>query len=392
MTGSSTRQLPVLSGAEPLPPLFQRWADECLPGLIPRETKATCHDCAMCVSGGATPRANTGFRPDTKCCTYLPELPNFLVGRVLNDDDPGGAVGRASVEARVRAQIAVTPLGLGMSPVYALLYQHGQNTSSQLFGRSRSMRCPHFVDENGGTCGIWKHRDAVCATYFCKHVRGAVGQQFWIDLREVLHVAEEELAIWSAMERGIDEATLRHLITMTVSRAGTPLSTELVDGRERAFAEQVWGRWLGQEEEFYRACATDVDALSWADVCRIGGSLLRARAAVLQDSYARLRSAELPARLSGRRLTQRRVDDDRALVETYSPYDPTTLSHRVVGLLRYFDGGPTADALDRIEKTENVRLTEDLVRMLADYGILREGVNSNGDGDAPRSAPALGAR
>jgi hypothetical protein len=391
-----TRQLPILGGTETLPTLFQRWVEGFLPGPIPRETKATCLDCAMCGSnGGATP-GYTPFRPDVKCCSYLPALPNFLIGRVLNDDDPAGAAGRASVEARVRSRIAVTPLGAGTAPVFALLYQQGDASSSKLFGRSRALICPHFVDENGGLCGIWKYRNAVCTTFFCKHERGAVGQQFWMDLREVLRAAEEELAIWSAMERGLDEATLRRLITMTVSRAATPLSTELIDGLEEVYAKQVWGQWLGREEEFYRACATDVEALTWDDVCRIGGSALRARLAVVQDSYRQLRSAEIPARLSGKRLSQRHIDDDRVQVETYSPYDPAILSNRVVGLLRYFDGGPTADALDRIEQVESVRLTEDLVRMLADHGILREVGNGNdvgaaGAGDATRTLPALGA-
>ena len=45
------------------------------------------------------------FHRDTKCCTYLPDLPNFLVGRILEDPDPALAPGRASVERRIDARV-----------------------------------------------------------------------------------------------------------------------------------------------------------------------------------------------------------------------------------------------------------------------------------------------
>lgn len=114
------------------------------------------------------------FDPQVKCCTYLPELPNFLVGRILADEDPALAVGRATVEKRLQAGVAVTPLGLDRTPFYDLLYQHADTA----FGRSHTLRCPHYIEE-GGLCGIWQHRNSVCATWFCKHVRGAMGFRFW---------------------------------------------------------------------------------------------------------------------------------------------------------------------------------------------------------------------
>src|SRR5262245_36081364 len=92
---------------EGLPPLYQRWVRELLDGPVPRETEATCDNCAMLVEGGVA----AGFNTDTKCCTFLPELHNFLVGAILADDDPAFATGRASVRARVARRVAVTPLG-----------------------------------------------------------------------------------------------------------------------------------------------------------------------------------------------------------------------------------------------------------------------------------------
>src|SRR5438034_10877336 len=84
-----------------LPPLYAAWMDQLLAGPIPPESEATCHDCAMCNQGTEASSPNGPgyyFSPQTKCCTYLPELHNFLVGRILSDDDPASATGRATVE------------------------------------------------------------------------------------------------------------------------------------------------------------------------------------------------------------------------------------------------------------------------------------------------------
>ena len=83
-----------------LPPLYARWTDELLGGPIPAETRATCLDCAMWVKEGRNPAAydpftgqEISFLPSTKCCTYVPSLPNFLAGGVLLDEDPAVAPG-----------------------------------------------------------------------------------------------------------------------------------------------------------------------------------------------------------------------------------------------------------------------------------------------------------
>ncbi|HEY6250973.1 MAG TPA: hypothetical protein VI685_13515, partial [Candidatus Angelobacter sp.] len=66
-----------------LPPLFSAWMSELLGGDIPSETSATCNHCAMLAQDGLASQEALVFRPDTKCCTYLPMLSNFLVGRIL---------------------------------------------------------------------------------------------------------------------------------------------------------------------------------------------------------------------------------------------------------------------------------------------------------------------
>ena len=157
-----------------LPPLYAGWIADLLDGPLPHEGEATCEDCAMWPSAGVPVSAGIAFNRETKCCTYIPALPNFLVGRIVEDNDPALAPGRASVEARIDARLGVTPLGIDRPPVHALLYQTGMSSA---FGRSRALRCPHYREEAGGACGIWRHRNGVCSTWFCKYSRGATGQR-----------------------------------------------------------------------------------------------------------------------------------------------------------------------------------------------------------------------
>src|SRR5579863_3280623 len=142
-----------------------------LPGPIPAETSATCDRCAMVrpVDPESAP-PESFFSPQTKCCTYLPEIANFLVGRILADASPDAAFGRATVEARIDAGVEVTPLGLQKTPLFSLVYR----ASPASFGHATSMRCPHYVVD-GGRCGVWRHRESTCATWFCKFARGANG-------------------------------------------------------------------------------------------------------------------------------------------------------------------------------------------------------------------------
>src|SRR5713101_6632134 len=169
--------------------------DALLGESVPPESRATCDDCAMCAPEGAAEPNTLYFSPRVKCCTYQPRLPNFLVGRALEDRDFAFSAGRATVERRIDGGVEVTPLGLEQSAAYGLLYQHG----SAGFGHAESMRCPHYIEE-GGRCGIWRHRNSICATWFCKYERGAVGLAFWERLRDLLMAVEKDLAVWCVLE------------------------------------------------------------------------------------------------------------------------------------------------------------------------------------------------
>jgi hypothetical protein len=319
-----------------------------------------------------TTNSNAGmfFSPATKCCTYLPELANFLVGRVLADKSPEAAFGHATVEARIDKGLGVTPLGLQKTPLYVLLYR----TSPDSFGHAASMRCPHFVVD-GGRCGVWRHRESTCATWFCKYSRGEVGRMFWQRLHDVLAAAEEAVRVHCLVESGIDLQILEALhptraVANALSRsqglAATDVEKELDSARYRA----VWGSWRGRERELYRRCAEIANALSWSEVLRLGGTRLDVLSRLLLDAYERLVSKEVPARARHRSLKILQSSPDTAEVVGYSTIDALRMPRRLVDVLHRFDGRPTQDALDAIAEEDGLRIAPGTVRKLVDFGVL----------------------
>lgn len=354
-----------------LPPLYGRWVVEMLGAGVPRETRATCHDCAMCVKGdGTLPTATYFFDAAVKCCVYLPELPNFLVGRILADPDadPRAAAGRASVRARVAAAGMATPIGLRRPPTYDLAYRN----SAETLGRSLTLRCPHYVEAGGGQCGIWKHRDAVCTTFFCRFERGQVGSAQWRAIQDLLEAVEGLLARHLALELGIDVEVVGHFTPREGKGATRPTPTgNDIDGRaDPQTTAWMWGPWLGREEAFYTACAEKVEGLSWADVRAIGGPDLAVLEGVARRAHGRATSVDLPGRLKlgTVQLAAARAGGVRAV--TYSVMDAIDLPTPLLPLLPLFDGRETQAILDDLSSNHGVGLEPDFLRQLVDWGVL----------------------
>lgn len=364
--------LPIVSSS-PLPPRYAAWMDEVLGGTVPDETNATCESCAMCAPGATQPsEAQAGaesrfFLPDVKCCSYHPILWNFLTGDLLADDSPEAAVGRATVERRLAAGVAVTPLGLDRDPVNDVLYNH----ILPAFGQTRSMLCPHFLSDSG-LCGVWRHRESTCLTFFCKHVRGAVGKTFWERLRQLLRTVEESLARWCVLELDLGSAALAALFPVARPDHDKPvLSARDFDQLPNSARHRLlWGSWAGRERELYLAAADLVRPLAWQQVAALGGAQLAVQARLLREAYEALVSPALPERLVARPVKLSPVGAASYQAVTYSPLDPIQLPVRLAQLLHYFDGRTTSEALEAIAEDHRLQLTPDLILRLVDYGVL----------------------
>ena len=352
-----------------LPPLYSPWIEEVLGGSVPEERHATCSSCAMCrpASAAAATGSLTEFDPAIKCCTYVPTLPNFLVGMVLKDGDPTAAAGRESVERRIAAGVGVTPLGLQSDPRDALIYKHA---GGPLFGRAAGLRCPHYRPEAGGLCGIWRHRNAVCATWFCKYERGMVGKRFWDALRQLLTIAERHLALWAAAKLGEPLSGL--------GPALLPYYATVLDSAGSTWSPQ----WADRSGEFYRASAKLVNSLAWTDLSDIGGPELALAAGQLRAAYAGFRSEGVPAYLRlGTPSSFPSAGGQRA-VSGYSPYDMPILPEATVRALGRFDGRrATQEVCEELSAELGAPFDESAVLRLADFGVLRA-VHRGGEAEA----------
>jgi hypothetical protein len=358
------------TSSEPLPPLYENWIADLVGGAIPRESRATCDNCAMCTgSKEQEPGAQTYFfDPVIKCCTWVPNLPNFLVGRILSDVDPAAQFGRATVEKRIADGIGVSPLGLAPPPVFSLLYRN----SSESFGRSRSLGCPHYI-EDGGRCGIWRNRNSVCTTWFCKHVRGQVGFTFWRDsLQQLLQIMERALARWCLLKLKLHSETLRHLVSTDdwTGEPDTVTGASLDNQVDRSAYARIWGKWRGREHEFFLRCAELVSPLRWADALAIAGPEAQLYARLTQQAYGRLISNEVPSPLKMGPFHLVQIENAMTRINTYSVYDPLDVPQAVMELLHYFDGRPTERALAAIAEERGVSLDPALVRKLVDFKLL----------------------
>jgi hypothetical protein len=215
-------------------------------------------------------------------------------------------------------------------------------------------------------CGIWRHRNSVCATWFCKHDRGAVSDRFWTHVREWLREIERQLATWCVAQEGLDLAAVGRLL-MPVRHAGfDPRPLPAPD------PSSGWGSWSGREAEFYMACATRVASLSGADVARIGGAAVATRGAVVQEMFGRLNDTSIPARLVAAPLIVVKRTPASAIVLTYRGTDLLELEEDALTVIKRFDGRPTADVLRMLEEEDGLEVEPDLVSYLRDFDILRD--------------------
>ena len=350
----------------PLPPLYARWTEDLLGALPPAEPRAQCDDCVMCEKpSGEVPTSAFLFDETIKCCVYMPRLRNFTVGAILAD---GELPAMASVHRRVDDPCCATPLGLSRPATYELVYRNTVNA----IGTARSLRCPHFI-ESDASCGIWTHRDALCATWFCQHERGRRGQRFWLAVQAWLAVIEHRVSQWCALELGISPGG----VLANIEGEDTVESAR-VEGQVSRSERASWGRWWDKKPEYYRRCHELVEHLNLADVHRIGGVEVLAHAQAARRAHEAL-SDPIPKRLrvgAFRTLGARR--DGGLRVVTHSSLNALDLPSRLVALLPVFNGGRVDETLAELETSYQTQLDAEFLGTLVDWGVLVEALEPQG--------------
>lgn len=348
-----SRQNPT--SAEPLPFLYEKWLREAAFEVIPRESRADCPNCPLCREGSGS--LDT-FSPDTKCCTYFPDLPNFLVGAILVDPDTHHQV-RDSISDRIEDHSSASPLGISRPPLYALTYEA---VKDRCFGKAPSLLCPYYVKDNGGLCGIWQHRNSACATWFCKHVAGTWGRAFWRDLEVLLRTIESRLSLWVCSALGLSDDCIKRLGSLQSLSPSERVARELLNIGVNS--NLLWEKWESDKREFYVASYNTVCKLPWSQVLSVGGADLERLAHTVSDTLHRLtrHTTEVDARIGTFTVGSR--SDNGFMLVTYSRTDAVTLTGQQLSILS------NAPRHDLVSYLRSHGFSESTLGELYNHGIL----------------------
>ena len=339
----------MMSAAHPsldaLPPLMRPWAQAALdPTVIPLEHRADCRACPMVGDD------DESFHATVRCCTYAPILTNFQAGAFFRRVDPRLERGRQRLARRIRERAGVTPLGIDRPPAYPLWRAADEGR----FGKDADLACGYLdASDEHARCTVHEARNAVCATWFCKHTRGATGGRFWLTLRAFLTAMEESLAHHCLREIGVGDDALLAL-ALEQDRPGQPPPPALYAA--------LWGERRFQEQRFYAECHEWVEGLDGRAALALGGATVdRHRRALLAAARA-LARAPLPeiVMLGPRVVSQRR--GERIALKTYRDSDPIVLRREELEALSQCEGGSGAAAAER--------LGEARLRELLDHEVL----------------------
>lgn len=187
-----------------------------------------------------------GFHPSVRCCSYIPRIPNFLLGLALMD------AGTKDIARNFIASAYTIPEGSQVSPAQM------EQSLSWLSGRLPvgSVVCP-LLDHASKKCQIYAFRSGVCSTFFCRHDQGASGAEFWSALTDLVTQVETALAQWALEQSGVDLPAY----FQRFEELGQDLDacSDPKTGTWSAFARrQLFAEWYGREEELFLNCAQHI--------------------------------------------------------------------------------------------------------------------------------------
>jgi hypothetical protein len=291
------------------------------------ESFATCSDCAMKPrEGQVLPEHRLVFKAESRCCTYHPDLPNFLAGRALQR----GGIGAEKIRARLEHIETRYATGIVRPPELEKLYQDLGKAS---FGNSDELTCPYWVS-GVHNCSIYADRNGVCRTWHCKSVHGAKGHGAWTALRWLLLELESELA-------------------KTVTTTDAP---------PRDASVETWVEW-------YIACAERVDALDIETLKSLRSSKLELLISEVAQAV-HVRDETLPEVVAPS-VADWFVEADGVALTAWSGYDLVDAPSWIFELLSRMDGTKNwRAAKSETEAATGKTISDDLIHTLHRRGLL----------------------
>lgn len=277
-------------------------------------------------TGQVLPEHRLVFKAEARCCTYHPDLPNFLAGRALRR----GGIGADKIRARLEHLDTRYATGIVRPPELELEYQ---NLGKSSFGNAEELTCPYWISGTHN-CTIYADRNAVCRTWHCKSVDGARGHSAWTALRWLLLELESELA-------------------KTVTTTDAPARDASVEN---------WVEW-------YIACAERVDHLDIETLKSLRTPKLEFLIAEVAQAIT-LRNESLPEVVAPS-VADWFVEPDGVALTAWSGYDLVDAPTWIFELLSRLDGTKTWRAAKFETEAEiGKTISDDLIHTLHRRGLL----------------------
>jgi len=338
-----------------LPSIYHRILPEFLERSYPDERFATCDSCLNCQS------PNSPY-VSTKCCTYYPSLPNYLVGGILSDQDARSQSGRDRTLALIASAIGVTPYGVVRPAQKAArlreLTPPGRVPNS---AEAESLLCAFYEQ---GQCTVWNYREHLCSTYFCYSVGGATGKGFWKILNDYLKLVERELCLHALLTMGwpIDELKLGNPLS-----DWEPSERPSVNRRRRG----AWREFAGREAELYIECHRIIAATDRATVATLlgwKGQRLEERLAVTLSQFTQAVTPERLRRADTIQIVDAEDNDVRVSVDGL----PGVRVPRIVAsFITQFDGNRPTSQVVRLAASVDIDVARHIAALRA-AGALTE--------------------
>lgn len=345
-------------------PVYQHLLSELFDRPAIPETRATCDDCAMCDKGQNPGVKMDFFKPDVKCCTYHPHLPNYLVGAILAEGDEY-AEGKRRIRERIAKRTMISPCWVAAPKKYQLIAMASKG--SNVFGRAKSMLCPYYDSSGNGSCSIWRHRESVCTTFFCKYERGRHGLDFWTGIKAYFEHIEITFAHWAMKE--VDPK----LVEPKLGRL--KLTVEDVDDLPPNPAEyaELWQGWVDREAEFYLACYEKVRSMTREKFEELIDEAPDGKKNLLElrRRWDKMMNPELPKALVRNPKMKTAEVESAMVVTTYNPNDSFAVDKDLYEVLGLLDASKTLEEnLRTLEAEHGVELAPELLAHLVMHGVL----------------------
>lgn len=354
--------------SDSIPEFYHRLLPEVFHFEIPSEHFANCADCPLICSTVSEVGKNLAkpFSPETKCCTFSPRIPSYMVGAILSDNSVEMREGRNRILNKIRSKQGVFPHGLYPTQKYKLLFESARQDS---FGRSKLLLCPYFVSGEKN-CTIWKYREAICALWFCKHLAGTSGYSFWNTIMEYMKYVQESLISYAFLQLGVD-----YFEPYNANNVMSYEDLEELPMKEGMY-QKIWNDWQGKEAEFYSECYRLISQMSKESFEAIVGLDQMVLVNKIAEAYRNI--VELPELMerSGKIVLQRNGDSYIVELNHYIERIDSTIAYSF-GIPDYvldaFDGKlTTGEIVEKIYREHSVVLEPEILIALYHHGILEK--------------------